>query len=115
MGFTRSGKYLASSGADAIVLWPFFGGGPMGKPPLEMAQMEQILCTRVACHPKEEVVAAGYANGIVVMAQVATQRVAVLAAAGGDPISALCWSADGSRLAFGTEDGMATVMNLSVK
>ncbi len=40
LGFTRSGKYLASAGADAIVLWPFFGGGPMGKPPLELAQSE---------------------------------------------------------------------------
>ena len=33
MGFTRNGKWLASSGAESVVLWPFFGGGPMGKPP----------------------------------------------------------------------------------
>ena len=33
MSFTRTGKWLATSGADAMVLWPFFGGGPMGKAP----------------------------------------------------------------------------------
>jgi WD40 repeat protein len=115
MEFTRSGKYLASSGADAIVLWPFFGGGPMGKPPLEMGQVEQILCTRVACHPREEVVAAGYANGMVVLGQVATQRVAVLTEGGGVPVSALCWSPDGARLAFGTEEGLAAVVDLSAR
>ncbi|MEJ0048506.1 MAG: hypothetical protein WDN04_22120 [Rhodospirillales bacterium] len=53
-GFTRNGKWLASSGADGIVLWPFFGGGPLGKPPVELAPIEGVLCTRVACHPKDE-------------------------------------------------------------
>ena len=37
LSFTRNGKWMASSGADAMVLWPFFGGGPMGKAPLELA------------------------------------------------------------------------------
>jgi WD40 repeat protein len=115
MAFTRSGKYLASSGADSIVLWPFFGGGPMGKPPLEIGQVENILCTRVACHPKEEVVAAGYANGLVVMAHLATQRIAVVTEGNGDAVSALCWSPDGARLAFGTEEGLAAVVDLSTR
>jgi len=30
LSFTAKGKWLATSGADAMVLWPFFGGGPMG-------------------------------------------------------------------------------------
>ncbi len=113
LGFTRNGKYLASSGADAIVLWPFFGGGPMGKPPLEMAQIEGVLCTRVACHPKEEVVAAGYIDGSVVMAQIGTQKIVVIAERCGQAVSALAWSGDGARLAFGTEAGKAILVNLS--
>ncbi len=113
LGFTRSGRYLASSGADAIVLWPFFGGGPMGKPPLEVAQIEGVTCTRVACHPKEEVVAAGYADGSVVMAQIGTQKLVVVAEPCGQAVSALAWSADGSRLAFGTEAGRAALIDLS--
>ncbi|MDX6622043.1 MAG: hypothetical protein QOK36_4429, partial [Gaiellales bacterium] len=29
MSFSKGGRWLASSGSDAMVLWPFFGGGPM--------------------------------------------------------------------------------------
>jgi len=115
MGFTRSGKWLASSGADAVVLWPFFGGGPMGKPPLELAQIEDVMCTRVACHPKDELVAAGYADGTLLIVQIGTGRVVVLAKAGGAAISALAWSPDGGRLAMGAEDGCAAVYDLTAK
>ena len=52
LSFTRNGKWLASSGADAMVLWPFFGGGPMGKAPIELAGGDGIMCTRVAAHPQ---------------------------------------------------------------
>jgi WD40 repeat protein len=115
MGFTRGGKYLASSGADSIVLWPFFGGGPTGKPPLDIAQIENVLCTRVACHPKDELVAAGYANGIVVLAQIGSKRVVVITEGGPSPISALAWSPDGGRLIFGTESGMAALVDLTAR
>ena len=110
LGFTRSGKYLASAGADAVVLWPFFGGGPMGKPPLELAQMEAV-CTRVACHPVDEVVAAGYADGSVMLAEIATKRVLPVAPAGHGRVSALAWSGDGAWLAFGTEQGFAALVD----
>ncbi len=115
MGFTRGGKYLASSGADSIVLWPFFGGGPTGKPPLDIAQIENVLCTCVAPHPKDELVAAGYANGIVVLAQITSRRVVVITEGGPSPISALAWSPDGGRLVFGTESGMAALVDLTAR
>ncbi len=114
LGFTRGGKWLASSGADSIVLWPFFGGGPMGKAPTELAQIENVLVTRVAPHPKQEMVAAGYANGAVVLADIANARVLPLRSAGA-AVSALCWSGDGARLAFGCEDGAAAVLDLARK
>jgi WD40 repeat protein len=113
LGFTRSGKWLASGGADAIVLWPFFGGGPMGKPPLEVAQIEAVLCTRIACHPKEEVVAAGYADGTVLMVEIPSQKTVMLAQPAGSPVSALTWSGAGGRLAFGTEAGLAGIIQLA--
>jgi WD40 repeat protein len=113
LGFTRSGKFLASSGADSIVLWPFFGGGPMGKPPVELAQIEGILCTRVACHPVEEVVAAGYADGSVVIAEITTKRVLRVSPPLHGPVSALAWSADGAWLAYGTETGFAALIDFA--
>jgi hypothetical protein len=36
MGFTARGKYLATSGAEQVICWPFSGGGPWGKPPLTL-------------------------------------------------------------------------------
>jgi len=111
--FTRSGKYLASSGADSIVLWPFFGGGPMGKPPLELAQIDGVLCTRIACHPVEDVIAAGYADGSVVLAEIPTRRVLRVAPPGESPVSALTWSGEGAWLAFGTEKGFAALIDFT--
>ena len=70
LSFTRNGKWLATSGADAMVLWPFFGGGPMGKAPIELAGGDGITCTRVAAHPQQEMVAGGFADGLVVLAEV---------------------------------------------
>ncbi len=112
LSFTRTGKYLASSGADAIVVWPFFGGGPMGKPPIELAQQE-VVCTRVACHPNDDVLAAGYADGSVVLADIAGKRVLPVKPASHGPVSALAWSAGGSWLAIGTEQGFAAMIDLA--
>jgi len=60
-------------------------------------------------------VAAGYADGSVILAQIGTQRVVVIAERTGAPVSALAWSPDGARLAFGTEDGLAALLDLSAK
>ena len=113
LSFTRSGKWLASGGADTVVLWPFFGGGPMGKAPTEMAGSDGVLCTRVAAHPQMDVVAAGFADGSVVLADIASQRILPLAAPGHGPVSALAWREDGAFLAFGTETGFAASVDLS--
>jgi WD40 repeat protein len=115
LSFTRNGRWLASSGADAMVLWPFFGGGPMGKAPLELAGGDGILCTHVACHPQQEMVAGGFADGLVVVADIGTSRVLPIAPPEHGTVSALAWSPDGSRLAFGTEQGFAAIIDLSVR
>ena len=113
MGFSPSGRWLATGGAESVVLWPFFGGGPMGKAPAELMGGDEALCTMVACHPQQEVVAAGWNDGLVAMAEIASQRTVPIAAPGRGAVSALAWSADGSRLAFGTETGFCAVIDLS--
>lgn len=113
MSFTRNGKWLATSGADAMVLWPFFGGGPMGKAPIELAGGDGVVCTRVAAHPRDEMVAGGFADGLVVLADVNSSRVLPVAPPGRGPVSALAWSPDGSQLAVGTENGFAAVIDLA--
>ena len=116
LSFSRNGRWLATSGADAIVLWPFFGGGPMGKPPTELAGVPGSVCTRVAFHPQHELVAAGFADGTVLMSDVATRRVLPVCgpqAPGRDAVSALAFSPDGATLAFGTEAGRMAIIDLS--
>jgi WD40 repeat protein len=113
MAFTSKGRWLATAGAESVVLWPFFGGGPMGKAPTELAGGDDVICTTVACHPVHEVVAAGFEDGLVVMAEIASGKVVPIAAPGRGAISALRWDATGSRLAIGSETGFAALVDLS--
>jgi WD40 repeat protein len=113
LSFTRNGKWLATSGADAMVLWPFFGGGPMGKAPIELAGGDGITCARVAAHPQQELVAGGFADGLVVLADVNSSRILPVAPPGRGAVSAMAWSPDGSQLAFGTEQGFAAIVDLA--
>jgi WD40 repeat protein len=113
LSFTRNGRWLASSGADAMVLWPFFGGGPMGKAPMELAGGDGIICTQVACNPRDEIVAGGFTDGLVVVADIASSRVLPVVPPDHGPISTLAWSPDGTRLAIGTETGFAALIDFA--
>jgi WD40 repeat protein len=113
LSFTRNGKWLATSGADAMVLWPFFGGGPMGKAPLELAGGDGIICSQVACHPRMEMVAGGFADGLVVVADINSSRILPVVPPGNGSITTLAWNPDGSLLAAGTETGYAAIADFS--
>lgn len=117
MAFSRSGRWLASSGADAIVLWPFFGGGPAGKAPKELAQLPGRLVTRVAFHPVDDIVACGYDDGTAVLAELDGERLLPICGpkAGLGPVSALAFSPDGTALAIGGESGAMAVIDLAAK
>ena len=113
LSFSKGGKWLASSGADAMVLWPFFGGGPMGKAPIELAGGDGVICTQVLCHPKEDLVAGGFTDGLVVVADIGSSRILPIAPPDHGPVTTLAWSPDGTRLAIGTETGFAGVMDFA--
>ena len=113
LSFSRNGKWLASSGADAMVLWPFFGGGPMGKAPMELAGGDGIICTQVACNPRDEIVAGGFTDGLVVVADITSSRILPVVPPDHGAISTLAWSQDGTQLAVGTETGFAAVIDFT--
>ena len=112
MGFTSDGKWLATSGANELILWPFDSKeGPTGKQPRTLAQHSSRAAV-VACHPRQPVVAAGYADGLLLLIRLADGAAILVRQPEGAAISALAWRADGQALAFGTEDGKAGILTL---
>jgi len=108
----KRGRWLATSGADSAIVWPFVGKlGPQGKAPLQLIPREGLV-TAVAFHPSEERLAIGYSDGAVWLATFAGQGVDELDEPGEGVVSALAWSADGSRLAIGDEAGRGALIAL---
>jgi WD40 repeat protein len=113
LSWSAKGRYLASSGANAAILWPFLTkDGPIDKLPLQLGGRPDVLVTRVACHPRDDLVAVGYASGLILLVRIADRQEARLRHGGEGPVSALAFDATGARLAFGTEQGAAGVIEL---
>ena len=111
LGWTADGEFLATSGSEQLILWPFDGkDGPMGRQPKIMARSKERVVV-VACHPRQPVVAVGYADGVVVLARIDDGALIEVKAAGAAPVSALGWDAKGQTLAFGTEAGEAGALS----
>lgn len=107
------GRYLATSGANAAILWPFFGKtGPMGQTPLQLGTRGDNLVSAVACHPKEDVIAVGYQDGMILMCRFEDNAEVLLRRPGLGPVSTMAWDADGVRLVFGTETAEAGIISL---
>ena len=111
--WSAKGRYLATSGATAAILWPYYGKtGPMGQTPLQLGGRSDTLVTTVSCHPKEAVTAIGYQDGSIVMCRFEDKAEVPLKRAGKGPVSTMGWDKDGLRLAFGTEAGEAGIISL---
>lgn len=111
--WSAKGRFLATSGADAAILWPFhFKDGPQGKQPLQIGARDSLV-TRVACHPYDDAVAIGYRDGALALGPFDEGEGQLLRPAGDGPVSALAWDATGRRLAFGTEEGAAGVIDFA--
>jgi WD40 repeat protein len=113
MSWSADGKWLATSGAPELIVWPFGGkDGPMGKQP-QMLAPGQAKVSAVACHPQKDVIATGYDDGLILLARMADGAEILAREPGGTPVSALAWNAAGTLLAFGTEEGDAGIVNLA--
>jgi WD40 repeat protein len=112
MSWSAGGKGLATSGADTVIIWPFTSkDGPMGKEPAMLAPL-QARVSAVACHPKQDIMAAGYSDGTILVVRLEDGAEILVRRNGGGAVSALAWNAKGTQLAFGTEEGDAGIMEL---
>lgn len=112
--WSHKGKWLATSGAPAAIVWPFSAkDGPMGKAPLELGTRANILTTCVSFHPAEEVLAVGFIDGMILGVRVGDGKEALLRRPGKGAITSMSWSSNGKLLAFGSEAGDCGVVDIS--
>ncbi|MGH6857710.1 MAG: WD40 repeat domain-containing protein [Methylocella sp.] len=112
LSWSFDGHWLATSGADAAIIWPFKDKeGPIDKAPLECGA-RNVKVTCVAFHPKSLVVAQGYQDGLLLLCRIPDGAEILVRAApeGGRAISALAWDHAGGRLLFGAADGQAGLL-----
>ncbi|WP_095197940.1 WD40 repeat domain-containing protein [Mesorhizobium carmichaelinearum] len=102
---------LFASGAFRIAGWsmtaPPVDGQTSGA--LETGRARLVLVEAVAAHPEKKLIAAGYANGRITIAQIGA-RDELLVRPLGSAVTALAWSGDGRHLAMGSVDGTAAIV-----
>ena len=114
LSWSPKGKWLASSGAPAAIVWPFSAkDGPMGKAPLELGTRANIMVTQVAFHPAEEVLAIGFVDGMILGVRIADGKEALLRRPGSGGITGLSWSSGGKLLAFSSDAGDCGVIDIA--
>lgn len=114
VSWSPKGKWLATSGAPAAIVWPFSGkDGPMGRAPLELGTRANIMVTSVSFHPAEEVLAIGFIDGMILGVRLADQKEALLRRPGKGAITAINWSPDGKLVVFGSEAGDCGVIDIT--
>jgi WD40 repeat protein len=114
MSWSVKGKWLASSGAPAAIVWPFQAkDGPMGKAPLELGTRGNSMVTAVACHPSQEVAAIGYDDGMVMAVRFADSKEVLLRRPGKGAVTSMMWDDEERRIAFGAETGDCGVIDIT--
>lgn len=114
ISWSAKGKWLATTGAPAAIVWPFSGkDGPMGKAPLELGTRADILVTSVAFHPLDDVLAIGFIDGMILGVRLADSKEALLRRPGKGAITAMSWSQNGKLIAFASEAGDCGVIDIS--
>jgi WD40 repeat protein len=111
----RRGRWLATGGDHRAILWPFESKtGPMGKTPLTIAERGGTIVSRVAFHPRDDVLAVGYGDGAVVLARL-TDGNTLLIAEGAATVTALAWNDEGTRLGWGSVDGRVGILDMEFR
>ena len=103
-GWSPDGRWLATSGAESVVVWPFDKGGPAKRRPKELGAMPAKVAT-VAFHPSGRCIAAGYIDGTVLVLGMKGGEETLVRRADGHGVTAVTWFSGGDRLAVGTRHG----------
>lgn len=111
LSWSHDGHWLATSGAEAAIIWPFDKQGPMGRAPRECG-VRPVRVARVAFHPKALVLASAYEDGTILLIRLTDASELLVHEATGTPITALEWDDTGRSLAFGDAEGHGGLFTL---
>ncbi|RWM05637.1 WD40 repeat domain-containing protein [Mesorhizobium sp.] len=109
--WSRPANALFASGAFRIAGWSM-AAPPLHDPAagaLETGRSGLVPVETVAAHSERKIIAAGYANGRITVAQIGSRDELVVKPSG-SAITALTWSGDGQHLAAGMVDGTAAIV-----
>jgi WD40 repeat protein len=106
--WTAKGRYFVTSGAECVICWPFFSGGPWGKEPLSLGPETVRLVSSVTTHPKDEMLVAGYDDGSIIMSPIdGRQHIEIhpSVAEEGAAVVGLAWNGAGDTLFAALQNG----------
>ena len=112
LSWSADSRVLVTSGAYRMIAWDVSSLDDTREQPISRAtgRARFVLVEAADMHPERRLVAAGYGDGMVVVAGIGEPDELVVRPPGGGAVRALRWSRDGQHLAFGTSDGEAAIV-----
>lgn len=110
-GWTLDARWLVSSGADCLVLWPFGSAGPIGKSATAL-QPSASLVSRIACSPDADIIAFGHRDGSIFLLNLSDRQTYLVRKPDSAAITSLVFSDSGERLGFGCDSGLAGLVQI---
>jgi WD40 repeat protein len=107
-------RHLVTSGGYRIIVWSvdLSSQSHAAFNNVKTGRLRPVTVTAVGLHPRKPLVAAGYADGLVVVAQIGGDDELLVKGPGHGAVRALDWSHDGEGLGLGTDEGHAAIVAL---
>lgn len=112
LAWRADSRVLVTSGAYRIIAWDISSLRDDSERLASIAtgRARLVLVEAVDMHAEGRLIAAGYGDGMVVVAKIGESDELVVKPPGGGAVHALRWSADCQHLAFGSDNGEAAII-----
>lgn len=111
LSWRRDGRLLATAGGRSVTVWDFAGRGPEGSKPAELDEHVGPV-SALAFAPTCDLLASGGVDGLLLVWHPERDDAPLGGLVLDEPVSAVDWSPDGTRLAAATAQGKVVVAAL---